>query len=86
MDTYTTAPPCLDEDERGHVSNDRDGPKDNLYHVRGEPVTRQETCRTYTRNDDLLSSRTLEECVSIVILSFPVRRNYRKAAKSGHAQ
>ena len=86
MGTYTSATPCLDEDERGHVSNDRDSPKDNLYHVRGEPVTRQETRRSYTRNDDLLSSCALEERVPIVIFSFPVRSDHGTFAMFGHAQ
>jgi hypothetical protein len=84
--TYATATPCLDEDERGHVSDDRDGSEDNLYHVRREPATRQET-RTYeTRNDDLLSACALEERVPIVILAFPVRSDHRTPATFGHVQ
>ena len=76
MDTHTTATPGFDEAERGHGSGDRDSPKDSLYCVWGEPVMFQETRRSYT-HDDLLRSRTLEECVSIVILSFPLTVNMK---------
>ena len=92
VDAYTTATPCLDEDERGHGSDDRDSPNDNLNHVRGEPVAFQETRRSHTRNDDLPSSHTLEERVPIVILSFPlmVRSNQHEdgpnPTKFEHAQ
>lgn len=43
VNTYTTATPGFDEDKRGDGSDDRDSPKDNLYHVGGEPVVCQET-------------------------------------------